>query len=55
MSQVRMCKNCNRLVNLETKSCPNCGHDEFIPVELSPQWLEEHDLPPLIGASQEGN
>ena len=53
MPQVKMCKNCKRLVTLETELCPGCGYSEFISVELSPQWLEEHDLPPLIGASQE--
>lgn len=41
MPQAKMCKNCNRMVTLETELCPNCGHNEFIPVELSPLWLEE--------------
>lgn len=40
MSQAKICNNCKRMITLETESCPSCGCSEFIPVELSPSWLE---------------
>jgi len=41
MPQAKMCEKCGRLVTLDVKFCPNCGHDEFEIVELTPPWLKE--------------
>jgi len=41
MNQAKMCGNCNQMATLDVKFCPNCGHDEFQIVDLTPPWLKE--------------